>query len=119
MQSGDVVTSVDGNVLVQPEDVSTIIAKDPNTSHIFHIERAGDALDITITPQDGKIGAYVVPNISAVRYQYPFFTALGYGMQEVYQQIGFSLRSFRAIITTSFSDTATDEEKKEASQGIG
>lgn len=76
-------------------------------------------MNLAVTPTDGKIGAYVAPNVSVVRYQYPFFTALGYGMKEVYQQIGFSIRSIGAVISTSFSQTATDEEKQEAAQGIG
>jgi hypothetical protein len=37
----------------------------------------------------------------------------------MYQQIGFSLRTFGAIIRTSFSDTASRAEKQEATAGIG
>lgn len=40
-------------------------------------------------------------------------------MSEVYHQIGFSFRTFGAIIVTSFSDTATQAEKKEVKNGIG
>lgn len=40
-------------------------------------------------------------------------------MQEVYSQIGFSLRTFVGIIRTNFSDTSSREEKQEATAGIG
>lgn len=40
-------------------------------------------------------------------------------MKEVYHQIGFSFRTFGAIIATSFSDSASREEKQEATAGIG
>jgi len=40
-------------------------------------------------------------------------------MNEVYHQIGFSLRTFGTIIRTSFSDTASRTEKQEATAGIG
>ena len=40
-------------------------------------------------------------------------------MREVYHQIGFSFRTFGAIITTSFSNTASREQKQEATAGIG
>ncbi|MCB9807005.1 hypothetical protein H6768_03910 [Candidatus Peribacteria bacterium] len=40
-------------------------------------------------------------------------------MREVYNQIGFSLRTFSAIIRTSFSDSSSREEKQEATAGIG
>jgi len=40
-------------------------------------------------------------------------------MREVYQQIAFSFRTFGTIIVTSFSDTATQAQKKEVKNGIG
>ncbi len=111
--------SIDTTILTKPEDISLVMATAPDSVRTFRIDRAGQMLDIQVTPEDGKIGAYVAPNVSVVRYQYPFFTAMAYGMKEVYQQIGFSIRSIGAVISTSFSRTATDEEKQEAAQGIG
>jgi hypothetical protein len=52
-------------------------------------------------------------------YQYDIIRSFFYGMREVYNQIGFSFRTFGAIITTSFSDTASREQKQEATAGIG
>lgn len=40
-------------------------------------------------------------------------------MREMAQQIMFSFRTFGAIISTSFSSSASEEEKKEATAGIG
>jgi regulator of sigma E protease len=67
----------------------------------------------------GKIGAYIAPNILLQQYKYGFFSSLLYGAEEVYHQIGFSFRTFGAIIRTSFSDTASREQKQEATAGIG
>jgi hypothetical protein len=73
-----------------------------------------------LTPVAGKVGVFVTPNIRLVEYQYKSLPeALYRGMLEVYHQIGFSFRTFGAIIVTSFSDTATQAEKKEATDGIG
>jgi membrane-associated protease RseP (regulator of RpoE activity) len=119
IQSGDVILAINGSPMKLPGDVSQFISASTLESHVFHIQRGDKELDITLRPQSGKIGAYVLPNMTAIRYQYSFFTAMGHGMVEMYQQIGFSLRTFGAILTTSFSETATTEEKKEATDGIG
>ena len=75
---------------------------------------------MTLTPLAGKIGVFVTPNIRTIEYKYDFLPeALYRGMLEVYHQIGFSFRTFGTIIVTSFSHTATQAEKKEATDGIG
>lgn len=111
--------AIDGTTMKVPGDISSLLTSSQSPTHTFRVEREGEILQIILRPQNGKMGAYVLPNISPIYYQYPFWTSLGYGMVEVYQQIGFSLRTFGAILTTSFSDTATKEEKKEATDGIG
>lgn len=47
------------------------------------------------------------------------FDSLAHGMVEVYRQIGFSLRTFGAIISTSFSSDSSREQKEEAVAGVG
>jgi hypothetical protein len=86
---------------------------------LMDIVRGESTLRISVTPVNGKIGAYIAPHILLDRYQYGPLQALFYGMQEVYYQIGFSFRTFGAIIRTSFSDTASREQKQEATAGIG
>lgn len=76
-------------------------------------------MDVSVTPINGKIGAYIAPNIHLIHYQYGFVSSIGHGIYEVWQQIGFSFRTFGAIIHTSFSDTASPEQKQEATAGIG
>lgn len=85
----------------------------------IHIVRKGQDIKTSITPLEGKIGAYIAPNITLKKYQYTPVSALFQGIQEVYHQIGFSFRTFGAIIRTSFSDTASREQKQEATAGIG
>ena len=61
----------------------------------------------------------MTPNIELITYKYSLPRSLAAGALEVYHQIGFSVRTFGAIIVTSFSDTATQAEKKEVKNGIG
>jgi regulator of sigma E protease len=117
IQRGDIALAIDGIPMTRPEDFSQSIST--IGTHVVRISRAGVERDISIMPIDGKIGTYVTPNIHLIRYQYGFFDAIGHGIYEVWQQIGFSFRTFGSIISTSFSDTATHEQKQEATAGIG
>jgi hypothetical protein len=81
--------------------------------------RKTNTLQISVAPLAGKIGIFVTPHIRLIEYRYSLGKSLFYGMSEVYHQIGFSFRTFGAIIVTSFSDTATQAEKKEVKNGIG
>ncbi len=119
LKKGDIIIAIDGTPMKRPGDVSAFLKSSELPGHTFRIQRGEEILHIILRPQNGKMGAYVLPNITPIYYQYPFWTSMAYGMTEVYQQIGFSLRTFGAILTTSFSQTATKEEKKEATEGIG
>ncbi len=118
VQRGDILLSLNNISLSAPEDISKILAE-KSWKLEFEILRGDEAMKIFITPQDGKIGAYIAPNITLARYQYNPPDALAHGMREVYQQIGFSLRTFGAIISTSFSAESTPEQKEEAVAGVG
>lgn len=72
-----------------------------------------------VTPIRGKIGAYIAPNIIPAHYKYGFLSSLYHGSVEVLHQVSFSFRTFGAIFHTSFSDTASREQKQEATAGIG
>jgi hypothetical protein len=74
---------------------------------------------VSLSPLNGKVGVFVTPHIRLIEYRYSLPKALLYGIKEVYTQITFSFRTFGAILVTSFSQTATQEEKKEVKNGIG
>lgn len=65
------------------------------------------------------MGVFVTPHIRLIEYRYSLGKALWHGIKEVYSQITFSFRTFGTILVTSFSQTATQEEKKDVKNGIG
>lgn len=118
IQRGDVLLSLNAIILSAPEDIPGILSQ-TSWAVVFEILRWDKKIQFSITPQDGKIGAYIAPNITLSRFQYSPLDALAHGMLEVHQQIGFSLRTFGAIISTSFSSKSTQAEKEEAVAGVG
>lgn len=118
IQRGDVLISIDDVLLNDPAEIQGRLT---NVIHPIRllVLRTWQETTIILTPINGKIGAYIAPNITLQKYQYGFLSSLGHGILEVYHQIGFSFRTFGAIIATSFSDTASHEEKQEATAGIG
>lgn len=117
LQRGDVLIAINGVPIKSTKDVQPQLAR--SVPLLMTITRKNTTMDISLTPVEGKIGSYIAPHILLKQYQYAPAQALFYGMKEVYQQIGFSFRTFGAIIRTSFSDTASREQKQEATAGIG
>jgi len=117
--AGDILLAIDKENIQKPEDVLRILGTG-KSQYALSILRDTSSVEITLTPVAGKIGVFVTPNIRTIEYKYNFLPeALYRGMFEVYHQIGFSFRTFGTIIVTSFSHTATQAEKKEATDGIG
>jgi regulator of sigma E protease len=114
----DVLLSINGTPIQTPQELQNILAQNRWTLEMT-VQRWTETRSLTLTPNLGKIGAYIAPNISLVRYTYSPLSAVYHGMREVYYQIGFSFRTFGAIIKTSFSQTASHEQKQEATAGIG
>lgn len=118
IQRGDILLSLNGEIISDPSEIQKRLEKISGPLQL-HLLRGDSEIDISLTPLEGRIGVYLAPNVSLKRYQYGVFSSLEHGMREVYNQIGFSFRTFGAILRTSFSDTATREEKQEATAGIG
>ena len=119
IHDGDVLLSIEGENIQKPEDVVRILGTG-KPQYRLSVLRDTSPVDIILTPLAGKIGVFVTPNIRLIEYRYNSLPeALYRGMLEVYHQIGFSFRTFGTMIVTSFSDTATQAEKKEATDGIG
>jgi regulator of sigma E protease len=118
IQRGDILLSMNDVTLSTPEDIGKILAESQWPIEL-DILRWADKIRIFLTPQEGKIGAYIAPNITLSRYQYGALDSLAHGMVEVHRQIGFSLRTFGAIISTSFSRDSSAEQKQEAVAGVG
>lgn len=118
LRSGDVALTVNDIEMIKSWDFSRIISA-RDRPHAIQILRDGQQMTITVTPVRGKIGAYIAPNIIPIHYQYWILDSLSHGSMEVLRQISFSFRTFGAIFHTSFSDTASREQKQEATAGIG
>lgn len=118
LRRGDIVLSLDGRDLMRSEDFIKIISSE-SSKHVVRITRNGAPLDIAVTPKNGKIGAHILPRIKPVLYQYGCVQSLYHGTREVYDQIGFTLRTFGTIFRIVFSHTSTQKEKQEATAGIG
>lgn len=118
IERGDILLSLNGEAISDPEEIQERL-KQISAPLQLHLLRGEKEIDISLTPREGRIGVYLAPNVTLKRYQYSLLSSLEHGMREVYNQIGFSFRTFGAIIRTSFSDTATHEEKQEATAGIG
>lgn len=117
IQRGDIVMSIDTIVIERPDDIIRILSSGQST-YEFEIVRKNISQKITLAPEKGKIWVYVTPNIQLVKYKYPLFLSILHGFWEVYHQIIFSFRTFGTIILTAFSNSATSDQKQQATQGI-
>ena len=98
LKSGDVVVGVDDQLgLTQPKLIEYIRAH-PKTPVAFHIERAGQPVELSITPNDkgpngvGQIGAQIA-GMESRRIDPTFPQAIQMGAAETWQQA-------KAIVTT-------------------
>lgn len=117
-QRGDVLVSIDGEAITRPDEVIWYLGTG-KIAYTLSFLRDDIQKSVTLSPIGWKIGVFVAPNIEVKKYQYSLPQAIYHGAKEVYQQILFSFRTFGAIITTNFSDTATKEDKEEVKNSIG
>ena len=79
LQTGDIITAIDGQPIKDYSDLQQIIASNPDKSLNLIVSRSGSNLDITVTPRldpnsgAGMIGVYawIDPVIAAVKSQSP------------------------------------------------
>lgn len=117
IQKGDILLYINGIPINHPKEVREQLLQLWG-SLVFRVMRDSKKFDIIVHSEDGRIGAYVWPNISA-RYKYPFTTSFRSWFYEVFQQSIFSLKTIWVVISTSLSRTATHEQKQEVASGIG
>lgn len=72
---GDIALIFDGKTLMHPEELIQAISTQTG-KHTLGIMRNGAPLDIIVSPKNGKIGAYIAPNIHPVHYQYGVLRSL-------------------------------------------
>ncbi len=69
IKTGDIAIDVDGVPMIRPKDFSHIISA-TSGAHSLRIMRDKEEINIIVTPEKGKIGAYIAPNIIPTHYQY-------------------------------------------------
>lgn len=118
LMSGDIVSTIDTISLEKPEQLWEFLQANPGV-HTLSILRGDESLSLSITPEQGKIGAYVSPNITLTVYKYGFWKSMGHGMIEVYDQIGLSFRMFGAMFHRVVWDDVTPEQRQEVVASVG
>lgn len=114
--SWDIILTVDTIPISEPVDLSKALESGKNLE--IDVLRWAEKIRMTVEPISNKIWAYIQPNIVPNFYKLSPWESLLAWFQEVGDQVGFSLRTFGTIISTSFSKTSTEEQKKEATAGI-
>lgn len=73
---------------------------------------------LAVTPEDGKIGAYVVPNLTVNELKYNLITSIQKGFVETKNQIVLTakLLAYMVHVLTTSDDA---DQKKEVVDGIG
>lgn len=117
IETGDILLSIDGIPVNTPQEVTEILHS--QTSVVFDIIRDGDSRQVSVVTQDGKMGAYVAPNIVLTEYRLPFWSSLWAGSREVVGQVRLSFQMLGAILWTFFSHSATEEQRSEAQKSVG
>lgn len=106
MQDGDLVTKINGVSISSWEDLSEIVMVSPNKAMDFTVDRNGEALDLTMTPNEVVVGKEKVGQIG-VQYVSPLeknpVKAIAYSGQQTYTMTLLILTSLGDLITGQFS----------------
>ena len=106
MQSGDLVTSINGQAITTWEELSETIRVSANQQVDFTVERDGQAYDLTITPAEVEIEKEKVGQIG-VQYTSPVeknpIKAVAYGAEQTYEWTVRIFTVLGTLITGNFS----------------
>ena len=111
LQVGDVITSIDGMTITRFEQVREIVGSHPGQALKLHIDRAGQALDLVVTPDTRVVGGVAV-GLLGVRGGATVFepvstiTALGAG---VTQTLAVTVQTFDGVIGMVTRRTSSDD----------
>ena len=110
LQAGDRIVAVDGRRVQSPADVAAITNAKPGVPIVFAVERAGRAVDVTVTPEASEQGGRVVgiaglklavdPEAAArlaVTVRYGPLDALGQGARKTWELSVFTLKMLGRI----------------------
>ncbi|MDF2066049.1 RIP metalloprotease RseP [Bacillus sp. Cr_A10] len=106
MKDGDLVTEINGNPITSWEELSEEVRVSPNEKLDFSVERNGEILDLTITPNEVTTGKEKVGQIG-VQYTSPMeknpVKAIAYGAEQTYDTTLLIFSALGNLITGQFS----------------
>lgn len=98
LETGDEVTAIDGKTIDSWSDMTALIQKNTGTALEFTVDRDGEIVNLTVTPQEGDNG-YGVIGIVAARESVSVFEAVKIGFQQTYDLTKLVLVSLWQMIT--------------------
>lgn len=98
LEAGDLVTAIDGQAIDSWTDMTDIIQNNVGTALTFTVDRDGEIVDLTVTPEAGDSGTGVI-GIVAARESVSVFEAVKIGFQQTYELTKLILVSLWQMIT--------------------
>jgi len=120
IKKGDIVTEINGMIADSSAMIGTALASNPN-SITFEILRDKEYKTITITPKDGKIGAYISDNVTNVKQDFKYSYSIGRAMsaaaRETYGQSKLTLELLGNLVRKLVTPK-TPAERTEATKSL-
>lgn len=98
LEQGDVVTAINGEAIASWTDMTAIIQNQVGTALTFTVDRGGEVVQLTITPEAGDSGSGVI-GIVAARESVSVFQAVKTGFQQTYELTKLVLVSLWQMVT--------------------
>lgn len=120
IKKGDIVVEINSIPVKFSSDMFQALAGKP-ASITMKIIRGKESQIITVSPKDGKVGAYISDNITNIKnnftYSYSFFPALRVAAAEVYGQSKLTLELLGSLVRKLISPR-TPTERTEATESL-
>jgi regulator of sigma E protease len=98
LEAGDVITAIDGAAVDSWTDMTEIIQNNVDMALTFTVDRDGEIIDLTVTPQANESNSGVI-GIVAARESVSVFEAVKIGFQQTYELTKLILVSLWQMIT--------------------
>lgn len=98
LQPGDVVTAINGKAVASWAEMTAIIQNQVGAAVAFTVDRGGESVELTITPQAGDSGSGVI-GIVAARESVSVFQAVKTGFRQTYELTKLVLVSLWQMVT--------------------
>ena len=122
MRENDILISINDKTIQKPDDMITIVRQSQMPVNFIVRGTGGIIRNITITPENGKIGSYVGYNVTEIRkdfrYKYGFIESIKEGAIETYKQSLMTLELLGKLVQKIISPKVP-MERTEAMQSLG